>query len=142
MSIREVTMRILLIGTISLLCSCFLFGCTGSGSGPATLDPDKADSRQAEEAPAQVRIAMGMPQTRVLDLLGSADAVDADEQGRQVWSYKTGSVEYVYVSNADNVSALVLGNYDKEKVGGLPIFLSIVFDKSNVADFSFSHIGM
>lgn len=135
-------MRILAV--FSAFCCLFLAACT-SGSDTNTLDPDKADSSQNTEAASQIEIPIGMAASRVLQLLGPADATDTDDSGRQMWRYSGKLAEYVYVSNSDGAHTLVIGKYIRnpsEKSFGLPLMLTLVFDQGRkVVNFNFAQIA-
>ncbi len=132
-----------------LMCAFSLTACMG-GSDTDTLDPAPASSasqapQAAQAQQAQIEIAVGMPATKVSQLLGAADSIDKDSKGREVWFYERKRAQFVYASNARNVQALVIGGYSGGGDGpanSLPLNLRITFDGSRkVIDFAFNQMG-
>lgn len=130
----------------AVLLSCFaVTACTGGGSETRTLDVP-ADSRTASTvAEDKIEIPVGTPESRVLQLLGPADAVENGGDGRTLWRYMGKRAEYVYVSNATNVPVLIIGKYQRapdEKSQGLPLMLILVLDPARkIVDFNFAQMA-
>lgn len=128
-----------------VLLSCFaVTACMGGGSDTQTLDTPAAQTDSAA-AMDKVEIPVGTPESRVLQLLGPADAVENGGDGRTLWRYTGKRSEYVYVSNATNVPVLIIGKYERapdEKSMGLPLMLTLVFDPARkIIDFNFAQIA-
>lgn len=128
--------------TFLIVCCLMLAACTG-GSETATLDPDKADSREIAAVTGETRLALGAPSAQVVSLLGPADSTAAMDNGRQMWRYTGKRAKYIYVSNADNVQTLIIGEYSRDGSGaGLPLLLTVILDPAGkVADFNFSQLN-
>ncbi len=126
-----------------LLCVCFLMltACSSSSSN-GTLDPEPSVSDSQTVTREKIEIPKGASVSRVLDLLGPADATDAAGNGREIWRYIYKRAEYIYVSNSSAVQTLVIGNYNPSPVSGDPgqtLLLTIVFDSGKkVSDFNFA----
>ena len=124
---------------LAACCCLFLSGCTGS-SPTGTLDTDKADSKEFAVAEEQISIPIGASSDRVLKALGQPDSMENMTEGH-VWRYENKRAKYVYVSNADNTSALILGGYAQGNAAGVPLMLRLVLNKGKVTDFNYSQIG-
>lgn len=126
---------------IAIIACCLVLAACAGGSETATLEPDKADSRQVAAMADQIAIPVGAPSATVISLLGPADSTMALDDGRQMWRYSGKSAEYIYVSNADNRHTLIIGKYNRNGGSGLPLLLSVMFDPAGkVVDFNFSQL--
>lgn len=127
---------------LPVFCCLLLAACGGSET--ATLDADKADSKQVAEQQDQIEIPIGTAASRVVQLLGPADSTENLADGRQLWRYSQKRAAFVYTSNSGNVYTLIIGKYIREpgaKSPGLPLMLTLVFDSARkVADFNFAQL--
>jgi len=133
-------MRILSLSAV--FCCLFLAACAGS-SDSGSPDMEKADSKQIAAAPDKIEIPVGAPASRVLQLLGPAEDIEAGPNGREIWRYTGKRAGYVYSSNSNNVQTLIIGDYSRDGTsGGLSLLLTIVIDPAKkVVDFNFTQLA-
>ena len=133
-------MRILSLLTV--LCCLSLAACTGSSDAgsPDVNKTDKADSKEIAAAADKIEIPVGAPASRVIQLLGPAEDIEAGANGREIWRYTGKRASYVYSSNSNNVQTLILGDYSRDgSSGGMALLLTIVIDPAKkVVDFNFT----
>ncbi len=134
------------ISLLVILCSALFLTACGGESDTNTLDPvsTSSSSGSSEQAQrAQIEITVGMPATKVTQLLGPADSIDKNSKGQEVWTYEGKRARFIYASNAGNVQALIIGGYtaEKEPADALPLTLRVTFDNGRkVIDFAFNQM--
>ena len=129
-------MRIFLV--ITCLC-CLLLGACTEPSPTGTLDPTPSSEQTATQKD-RIEIPIGTPLSHVLKTLGTADTIEAADNGREIWRYSGKKAEYAYFSKNTGTQTLIIGNYLNDPHPGAPgqtLLLTIVFDAAKkVADFN------
>lgn len=93
----------------SLLTSCILIiltSCTASQHIAAVQDPD---TDRMTVGSVQKEITIGMPASRVAEIIGSPNIVTSDEQRRETWIYDKISTEVAYSTSSGGIAGLLFG---------------------------------
>ncbi len=82
-------------------------GCSSAGEHRAAIQDNSGTALTVGNVQREIRV--GMPGSRVLEVLGSPNIVSSDEERREVWVYDKISTEKVYSTDSGGVSSLILG---------------------------------
>ncbi|MGH7232179.1 MAG: hypothetical protein ACREJU_12585 [Nitrospiraceae bacterium] len=91
-------------GTWIALGLCLSLTAAGCGGGKAEIKEDRLTVGKV-----QGEIKVGMPASRVAEILGSPNIVTTDEKRREVWMYDKVSTDRVDTSSSSFGSLIILG---------------------------------
>jgi hypothetical protein len=104
------TIRLILAGSILAV----LTGCTANQHRAAVQD---TDTDRVTVGSVQKEITIGMPASRVAEIIGSPNIVTSDEQRRETWIYDKISTEVAYSNSSGGIAGLLIGG----SAGGLAV---------------------
>ncbi len=96
--------RIILLVVALMIC-----GCLGAVQHSADVQAARDAGDRLTVGKVQREIREGMPNSKVVEVLGSPNMVTTDEKRREIWVYDRVSTESVYSTSSGGVSTLILG---------------------------------
>jgi len=96
------TIQSILVGGILAI----LTGCTANQHIAAVQD---TDTDRMTVGSVQKEITVGMPASRVAEIIGSPNIVTSDEQRRETWIYDKISTEVAYSNSSGGIAGLLIG---------------------------------
>jgi outer membrane protein assembly factor BamE (lipoprotein component of BamABCDE complex) len=101
-SMNNSTIRsILVVGILTVLT-----GCTANQHIAAVQD---TDTDRMTVGSVQKEITVGMPASRVAEIIGSPNIVTSDEHRRETWIYDKISTEVAYSNSSGGIAGLLIG---------------------------------
>lgn len=88
-------------------CVAICLGCSSAGEHRAAIQDTSGTALTVGSVQREIKV--GMPGSRVIEVLGSPNIVSTDEDRREVWVYDKISTERVYSTDSGGVSSLILG---------------------------------
>jgi len=123
----------LLIALIPLM---FLMGCASAGYHRKAVRDDAGD--RITVGKVQREILIGMPSSKVVEILGSPNVVTTDEQRREVWVYDKIATDIVYSDSSAGLKFLTPGTAGARSTTQRTLTIVIKFDnEGSVRDFAY-----
>ncbi|MDF0676250.1 MAG: hypothetical protein P0120_18220 [Nitrospira sp.] len=97
--------------TWSILSLCLFMVAAGCGGKPVSKEEDRLTVGKV-----QGEIKVGMPASKVAELLGTPNIVTTDENRREVWIYDRVSTDRVDSTRSSYATIIILGNAANDSV--------------------------
>ncbi|MDL2272465.1 hypothetical protein LJC23_05470 [Desulfovibrio sp. OttesenSCG-928-I05] len=128
-------MRKALLFLSASLLALALAGCQTTG---ADVKPNEGAStgQTAAQNAAAIEVGIGMSAAQVTQIMGAADSVGQDAQGREAWTYSKRGSNYVYSADRNGRRVMIIDGYGA--TGSVPTYIVITFDPGKrVVDFTY-----
>ena len=121
---------------ITIIPLIFLMGCASASYQRREVQDDTGDRLTVGKV--QREISIGMPSSKVAEILGSPNVVTTDEERREVWVYDKIATDVVYSKSRAGLKFLTVGTSGAASTTQRTLTVVIKFDtEGKVRDFAY-----
>lgn len=113
-----------------------LTGCQTTGADVSATEGSGQPAAQRPAQSAALEVGIGMPASQVTQIMGAADSIGQDAQGRETWTYSKRGANYVYSADRDGRRVMIIDGYGA--ANSALTYIVITFDPGKrVVDFTY-----